>query len=40
MFFVSPGDRVTDPNGQIKAVVPYKGLIISNQAYIELLTQE
>ena len=37
LFFVAPGDLVTDANGLRKAQIPYKGLIMSNQAYLKLL---
>jgi hypothetical protein len=34
---VRPGDRIVDANGVERAVVPYKGLVLSNQKYLELL---
>jgi hypothetical protein len=37
---VAPGDRIIDPNGVEKDIIPYKGIILSNQKYIDLLTQE
>ena len=37
ILFVSPGDRIVDPNGATRDVVAYKGVVLSNQRYIELL---
>jgi hypothetical protein len=37
LYFVSPGDIITDANGLPKAKIPYKGILMSNQAYVELL---
>jgi hypothetical protein len=37
ILFVSPGDRIVDPNGATRDVVTYKGIVLSNQRYIELL---
>ncbi len=39
MFFVSPGDRICAADGN-DVTIPYKGLVISNQAYLDLIAGE
>lgn len=36
LFFVSPGDRLIVVDGN-EVTIPYKGVILSNQRYIEIL---
>ncbi len=37
LFFVKPGDLITDANGLLLARIPYKGVVLSNQMYLQLL---
>lgn len=39
LFFVRPGDSICEPNGAATAI-PYKGIVLSNQRYMELLAGE
>ncbi len=37
LYFVKPGDMITDANGLPLARIPYKGVVLSNQMYLRLL---
>ncbi len=37
LYFVAPGDVITDANGLERARIPYKGIVMSNQRYLSLL---
>jgi len=39
VLFVAPGDRLIAADGN-EATIPYKGLILSNERYVEILKDE